>query len=464
MSQEKPPERSGPESTTSGPATPKVGDVERTAPLGKPRVSLGPPGLGRPGDTVRPTEPVVSYGEKETFPPLPSFLQDRETLPPPVPMEQLVAQMMTPDAEMPRLEVTEDLARLSKSSGADTLPPPASDVDTVRTRSDQAKTIPPTGDEPTGDESTGDEPTVMRDDDAKTIPPGADDSLPFAQNDVPTLPPPGVDDADTIPPGSSEIEGENASAYRGVGEQASATSVTAQAMNMAQAVFQEIGVELQGRESGRESVQDEPPRTRPPEEIPRSRIAPSSRVTPTRTMRPVLDAQPPPPSAVSSRVGSSRRKPSEPGLRSDAAIPAERVTPSPTSAPMTERLNEVRERYEAADYRSALTIAESILATHPDHIAAVGYAESSRQMLRQKYLTRLGDTSQAPRIRASTQELVRFVQDERVARVVKSIDGSRSIDDIVGGAGMPTTDALAILHDLLLAGVIEVGMESWGRR
>ena len=123
----------------------------------------------------------------------------------------------------------------------------------------------------------------------------------------------------------------------------------------------------------------------------------------------------------------------------------------------------MRERYEAADYRSALTTAETILVSHPDHLAALGYAESSRQMLRQKYLARIGDTSQAPRIKATPQELSRFVQEEHVARVVKAIDGARSIDDIVAGSGMPTLEVLCVLHDLLVAGVIELGTYAWGR-
>lgn len=151
-------------------------------------------------------------------------------------------------------------------------------------------------------------------------------------------------------------------------------------------------------------------------------------------------------------------------MRVEHAVPVERVTPSSPNAPVSERLNEVRERYEAADYRAALTIAESILAAYPDHLAALGYAESSRQMLRQKYLARIGDTSHVPRLKATPQEVSRLVHDERALRIAQAVDGSRSIDDIIAGSGMPTLDVLSILHDLLVAGGIEIGSYAWGRR
>jgi hypothetical protein len=398
-------------------------------------------------------------------------------------MEQLVAQMMKPEVEVPPLAVGEELRALSKTSTGETIPPPASDVDTVRPRGDDAKTIPPTGDEP-----------LSLVDDAATIPPEADDTLPLGLDDIVTMPPPRGDDPDTLPPAPPEIAiaEEHEAIYRGVVPRESAVSVTAHALDTAEAIFEELGVEFFEARSSVRDVKpeeprtrpvEEPPRTRPPEEIPRtrppeeiarvrppeepprSRLAPSSRHTPPRTVRPDLDAQPPPPpSVVSSRPGMQRRKPSEPQMRADPIVPVERVTPSSPNAPVSERLNEVRERYEAGDYRAALTIAESILATHPDHLAALGYAESSRQMLRQKYLARIGDTSHVPRLKAAPQEVARLVNDERALRIAQAVDGARSIDDIIAASGMPTLDVLCVLHDLLVAGGIEIGSYGWGRR
>jgi hypothetical protein len=160
-----------------------------------------------------------------------------------------------------------------------------------------------------------------------------------------------------------------------------------------------------------------------------------------------------------------RKRPSDPQSSArDVPVHAERVSPSSSGLPVSERLNEVRERYEAGDYRAALTAAEGILADHPDHIASLGYAESSRQMLRQKYLARIGDTGLAPRIKVTAQELARLNLDERARQVVSSIDGATSVDDLVGATGLPTLDVYRVLHDLLVAGAIELGQFSRGRR
>jgi len=476
MSQ-KSPERLDDETAAETPKA-KAGDaVLREAMRGKQVV---PRGIGLAGDTVHPAEPVVSYGEIE---PLPAFEQDRETLPPPVPMEQLVEQMMQPDAELAGLEVM----RPRPSGLSETIPPPASDVDTVRPRGDEPRTIPPLDDDtlPLGRY------------DAKTIPPTGDTDRPRPE-EIATMPPP-RDDADTLPPAKGPVVEEHEALYRGVSSRESPTSVTARAIDTAEAVFEELGVELfKGRSSAREDVPEEPPRTRPPEELlrppvvdegPRQPISPepsnpamvvepprtrppeepsrtrfpsSSRLTPPRTMRPA-DVPPPPPSSTT-RPGVPRRRPSEPNasLRND--VPSvERTMPS-SGVPVSERLNEVRERYEAADYRAALTAAEVILTDHPDHIAALGYAESSRQMLRQKYLGRIGDTGLAPRLKASAQELSRLNLDERAKIVVAAMDGAQSVDDLVGALGLSTLDVYRVLHDLLAAGAIELGPFSRGRR
>ncbi|MDI3283932.1 hypothetical protein [Polyangium sp. 15x6] len=515
MSQ-KPPERSNEETGDEGPGPEGKGAADRGA-----RKPVVPRGLGLAGDTVRPPQPVVSFGDSE---PLPDFIQDRETLPPPIPMEQLVEQMMKPDVEEePR----------GFSAAAETIPPPASDVDTVRPRGDDAKTIPPRGDDtipprPLHEAKTvppsGDDTEPPQRDDAKTMPPRADDTVDMRQDDLATMPPPLLDQ-DTLPGLAPNLLEEHEPLYRGIAARESSSSLTARALDTAEAVFEELGVELFrardtfGTEPPPRTLETEPPRSRPVEEPPRSRPAEepprsrpaeepprsrpveeprpsdepvrarvpappptpeetprpratvddrpriSPRLTPPRTVKPTLDAPPPPPapSSAAGRPGSHRRRGSETGTRSsESLMSGERSSPVP-HVPVSERLNEVRSRYEAGDHRGALALAEVILADAPDNIGALSYAESSRQILKQKYMVRIGDMSLVPRLRASVEELARGL-DERGRLVVASIDGVASIEDIIGGAGLPTIEVLRVVHDLLVAQKLELVTFSRGRR
>jgi len=514
MSQ-KPPERTEDESRDEGAGPEAKGAADRGA-----RKPVVPRGLGLAGDTVRPPQPVVSFGEPE---PLPDFFEDRETLPPPIPMEQLVEQMMRPEeAEEPR----------AFSGASETIPPPASDVDTVRPRGDDAKTIPPRGDDtipprPLHEAKTipprGDDTEPPQRDDAQTMPPRADDTtVDLRQDDLVTLPPP-ILDQDTMPGVAAGLLEEHEPLYRGIAARESSSSLTARALDTAEAVFEELGVELfrardtieteppraletepprsrpveepprsrPVEEPPRSRPVEEPPRSRPVEEPPRSRPSdelmrsrlgapeelprPRSiderpriarRLTPARTMKPTIDAvpPPPPPSSVAGRPGSHRRRGSETGSRSsESLMSGDRASPAP-SVPVSERLNEVRSRYEAGDHRAALALAEAILADAPDNIGALSYAESSRQMLKQKYMARIGDTGLVPRLKVSVEELVRSGLDERGRHVVASIDGVLSIDDIIGAAGLPTIEVLRVVHDLLVSQKLELATFPRGRR
>jgi hypothetical protein len=181
-------------------------------------------------------------------------------------------------------------------------------------------------------------------------------------------------------------------------------------------------------------------------------------------MRAVADP-PPPPSSSAGRVGTMRRRPSEQGIRPEPVSTGDRTTPSGQhTIPASERLNDVREHYEAQDYQSALALAEAILADNPAHIAALGYAESCRQMLRQMYLSKIGDTSLIPHIVVTPDQLLRLGLDLRGARLVASIDGTLTIDDVVGVSGLPPLDALKLLNELLEDGVIELDSVPRGRR
>lgn len=352
---------------------------------------------------------------------------ERITMPPPVPMEQIVERMMLADSDR---APPPDIKPIIHAGSGDTNPP-GSDVDTVRTKMADMQRVPMS-------------PAPVSE----------------PQDDVPTVPPYAGDD-DTLPPADMDTDTEPG--FRPLmSEPPPALVPPVTAMNTAEAVLGQFGVEFfKGRPIAKEVPLDEPPPPRLPEDTARPRVpderwrtAAHSRLTPPRTMRPIPDVIPP--SSSTGRAAPSRRRNSETGLRSIDTPPpsSERVGPASSSS-TSDRLHEIRERYEAGDHRAALRIAESILLEHPGHLAALGYAESSRQMLRQKYLARIGDMNVVPRIKHVAIELARVGVDARDIHIVDAIDGVHSVEEIVGVSGMSTLDVLRVLNDLVVDGLVE---------
>lgn len=361
---------------------------------------------------------------------------ERITMPPPVPMEQIVERMMLADSDR---APPPDIKPIIQTPSGDSNPP-GSDVDTVRTKMADMQRVPMS-------------PAPV--------------SAP--QDDVPTVPP-HVNNADTLPP--SNMADDTEPGFRPLMSEPPPALPNVTAMNTAEAVLEQFGVEFfKGRPVAKEVPLDEPPLLpRAPDESARPKVpderwrsAANSRLTPSRTMRPIPDVTPP--SSSTGRNPPARRRISETGLRPIDPPPpsSERVAPASSSS-TSDRLHEIRERYEAGDHRSALRIAESILAEHPGHLAALGYAESSRQMLRQKYLARIGDMTVVPRIKHVAMELARVGVDARDMRVVDAIDGVLSVEEIVGVSGRSTLDVLRVLHDLVIDGLVEFVGPATGRR
>jgi hypothetical protein len=347
---------------------------------------------------------------------------ERRTLPPPVPMEQLVERMMFADSDR---APPSDIKPLIHAPSGDSNPP-GSDVDTVRTRMADMQRVP-----------MSPAPSSAPLDDAPT-------AVPYP-HDADTLPPANI--ADDTEPGFRPLMTDSPPAPS--------------AIDTAEAVLEEFGVEFfKGRPTTTDVPQEEQSRLRPtvdasrpkaPED--RWRPAPNARLTPPRTILPNPDAVPP--SSSTGRNPPTRKRTSEPGRRQTDLPPPSSNRLGPVSGSISDRLLDVRERYESGDHRAALHLAESILLEQPDHLAALGYAESCRQMLRQKYLARIGDMAVVPRIKHVAIELARLGVDARDIRIVDAIDGVLSVEEIVGVSGISTLDVLRVLHDLVVDGLVE---------
>jgi hypothetical protein len=137
---------------------------------------------------------------------------------------------------------------------------------------------------------------------------------------------------------------------------------------------------------------------------------------------------------------------------------SERTPATIPGGPPTERLTQVRDRYEAGDYSGALVIAEGLLEENPDHIAALGYAESCREMLRQMYQSRIGEGALVPRVMVDKEQLRWMSLDHRAGFLLSCVDGLSSIDEILDVSGMPPLDALRLIYELLQEGVIALEM------
>ncbi len=136
-----------------------------------------------------------------------------------------------------------------------------------------------------------------------------------------------------------------------------------------------------------------------------------------------------------------------------AAIMATR--PAPPPAPV-EPFADVRELYDAGDFRSALVMAEALLETEPEHVEAREYAASCRETLSKKYLSRLGGLAKILRVSMPPDEIRWLSLDHKAGFLLSCIDGTSTIEEVLDVACMQEFEAIRILHDFRELGVIEI--------
>lgn len=150
---------------------------------------------------------------------------------------------------------------------------------------------------------------------------------------------------------------------------------------------------------------------------------------------------------------SQRRAPPLPVEEYDESV-NERLTL--TGLESNNRLEKIQNRFVVGDFSGALVLAESVLEEDSSNDVARRYADSCRDMLRQMYLSRIGDGTQVPRVVPSRERLVGLTLDHRAGFVLACVDGTSSIDEILDVSGMPALDALRIMYELAQEGIILV--------
>ena len=138
---------------------------------------------------------------------------------------------------------------------------------------------------------------------------------------------------------------------------------------------------------------------------------------------------------------------------------ADRITPIASESPpdsVVDQLRAMALRFEARNYPGALILAESILAGSPGHALARGCAESCRDQLAQKYLSRIGGRNSVPRVAMPLEEMHRLALDHRAGFLLSFIDGAMSVDEVLDVSSMAELDALRIMFELQEQGAIVV--------
>jgi hypothetical protein len=162
-----------------------------------------------------------------------------------------------------------------------------------------------------------------------------------------------------------------------------------------------------------------------------------------------------PPADYDDRVTPvSERAFAAPAVLMSSAPPPPVSEPAPIS--LVDRAREMQALFEAKSYSNALVLAESVLASDPAHVQARRCAESCRDTLGQKYLSRLGGRENIPRVVMAPEEMRSISLDHRAGFLLSFIDGSMSVDEVLDVSSMPALDALRIMFELRMQGVIEI--------
>ncbi|XXT22901.1 hypothetical protein WME94_15250 [Sorangium sp. So ce429] len=155
--------------------------------------------------------------------------------------------------------------------------------------------------------------------------------------------------------------------------------------------------------------------------------------------------------------GPRAPRPSETQRAPASAAKVDRSVHSRTTQPQLSApgpREQMQHRFDQGDFGGALVLAEGLLEENPKDWMARQYADSCVETLRQMYQSRLGDGSRVLRLAVSPDQLRSLNLDHRAGFLLSCIDGYSSIDEILDVSGMQTLEALRILYELVQEGVV----------
>jgi len=117
----------------------------------------------------------------------------------------------------------------------------------------------------------------------------------------------------------------------------------------------------------------------------------------------------------------------------------------------------MRRLFERGEFSRALDAATCVLSLDPHLEEAERYVAWCQQRLRGGTHAVTGSLSSIPRITVSLDQVCGMNLDHRAGFLLSCVDGYSTLEEILDVAGMPASDALAILDDLLEKNVILLG-------
>lgn len=109
---------------------------------------------------------------------------------------------------------------------------------------------------------------------------------------------------------------------------------------------------------------------------------------------------------------------------------------------------EMKDRIALGDYTGALDIAEGLLAESPADAEVRATIETCRGVLKNMYITRIGQLDRVPTVIVSRDELRWLSIDHRAGFVLSLVDGISTVEMLLDVSGMPELDTLRILSEL----------------
>lgn len=121
---------------------------------------------------------------------------------------------------------------------------------------------------------------------------------------------------------------------------------------------------------------------------------------------------------------------------------------------------EMADRFALGDFSGALGIAELILGTRANDLAALRYAEASREKLEQFYESRFGTMKNRVRVAVRESDVRWLGLDHRAGFLLSRVDGTSTIEELIDTSGMPRLEALRTLSELLDQRAIQILTDS----
>jgi hypothetical protein len=118
--------------------------------------------------------------------------------------------------------------------------------------------------------------------------------------------------------------------------------------------------------------------------------------------------------------------------------------------------SEMRERFALGDYSGALAMAESLLEENATDAEAREYAESCQAVLYEMYAAKIGPLTRVPVVEVARDQLRWLSIDHRAGFMLSLVDGVSSLEMILDVSGMPSQEALRILHQLVEQRIISL--------